>query len=105
SAGVLAAFAVFWVGFVGRPIGGAVFGHFGDRIGRKAMLVLALALMGSGTVAIGLLPTYGATGFWAPLSLIALRLLQGVAVGGEWGGAVLMATEHAPPGRRGFFGS
>lgn len=105
SAGVLAAFAVFWVAFLGRPIGATLFGHFGDRIGRKAMLILALVLMGSGTVSIGLLPTYGATGFWAPLWLIVLRLLQGVAVGGEWGGAVLMATEHAPPGERGFFGS
>jgi MFS transporter, MHS family, shikimate and dehydroshikimate transport protein len=103
--GVLAAFAVFWVAFLGRPIGGMIFGHYGDRIGRKAMLVLTLLLMGTGTLLVGVLPTYAAIGIWAPVLLTALRLFQGVAVGGEWGGAVLMATEHAPPQRRGAFGS
>src|SRR5215469_9263241 len=92
EAGILASFAVFWVAFLARPIGGALFGHFGDRVGRKAMLVLALVLMGSGTVGVGLLPTYAAIGIWAPAALIALRFVQGLAVGGEWGGAVLMAT-------------
>ena len=105
QAGVLLSFAVFWVAFAARPIGGALFGHFGDRIGRKSMLILALLIMGCGTCAIGLLPSYAQIGAWAPAALIALRFLQGLAVGGEWGGAALMATEHAPEGRRGFFGA
>lgn len=105
SLGLLASFGVFWVGFLGRPIGGMIFGHYGDRIGRKAMLVLTLTIMGSGTFLFGLLPTYRQIGVWAPLLLIALRACQGIAVGGEWGGAVLMATEHAPAHRRGLFGS
>jgi metabolite-proton symporter len=105
AAGTLAAFATFGVAFVARPVGGVVFGHFGDRIGRKRMLVLSLLLMGSSTVAIGLLPTYAQAGIVAPLLLVLARLVQGFAVGGEWGGAVLMAVEHAPPGRRAFFGS
>jgi metabolite-proton symporter len=105
TAGTLAAFATFGVAFAARPVGGIVFGHFGDRIGRKRMLVLTLLMMGGATVAIGLLPTYGQIGVAAPLLLVLARLLQGFAVGGEWGGAVLMAVEHAPPGRRAFYGS
>ncbi|WP_199434495.1 MFS transporter [Qaidamihabitans albus] len=88
-----------------RPFGGVVFGHFGDRIGRKKILVLSLLMMGCGTVAIGLLPTYDQVGIIAPALLVLARLVQGFAVGGEWGGAVLMAVEHAPPGRRAFYGS
>lgn len=103
--GQLASFLVFWVGFLGRPLGGIIFGHFGDRIGRKRMLVLTILLMGSGTFLIGAMPTYAMIGVLAPILLIVLRLCQGVAVGGEWGGAVLMATEHSPAHRRGFFGS
>ena len=100
-----AAFATFAVGFLARPVGGLVFGHFGDRIGRKRMLLLTLVIMGVGTAAIGLLPTYDEIGVWAPVTLVVLRVLQGIGVGGEYGGAVLMAVEYAPPGRRGFFGS
>lgn len=104
-AGTLAAFASFAIGFVVRPIGGVVFGHLGDRVGRKAMLVISLMLMGVATFCIGLLPTYASVGVAAPILLVVLRLIQGFAVGGEWGGAVLMAVEHAPEGRRGFYGS
>jgi MFS transporter, MHS family, shikimate and dehydroshikimate transport protein len=103
--GTLLAFATFGVGFGTRPIGGLVFGHFGDKIGRKGMLVITLMIMGLATFAIGLMPTYDAIGVWAPILLVALRLIQGFGVGGEWGGAVLMAVEHAPTGRRGFYGS
>lgn len=103
--GTLLAFATFGVGFAARPLGGIFFGHFGDRIGRKAMLVTTLLLMGIATFCIGLLPTYGAIGVWAPILLVALRLLQGFSLGGEWGGAVLMATEYSPRGRKGFYGS
>lgn len=103
--GTLAAFATFGVAFVARPIGGIVFGHFGDRIGRKRMLVLSLILMGGATIAIGLLPTYAQIGVFAPILLVITRLLQGLAVGGEWGGAVLMAVEHAPPGKKALYGS
>jgi metabolite-proton symporter len=103
--GTLLAFATFGVGFVARPIGGAVFGHFGDRIGRKAMLVAALLLMGLATAAVGLLPTYAQIGVFAPILLVVLRFLQGLGIGGEGGGAVLMAVEHAPRGRRGFYGT
>ncbi len=103
--GTLAAFATFGVGFFARPVGGLVFGHFGDRVGRKTMLVLSLLIMGIATFLIGVLPGYAQIGFWAPLLLVVLRLLQGFGVGGEWGGAVLMAVEHSPRGRRGFFGS
>ncbi|MCI0570440.1 MAG: MHS family MFS transporter [Myxococcaceae bacterium] len=105
AVGTLASFATFAVGFVARPLGGVVFGHFGDTLGRKAMLSATLVLMGVATFAIGLLPTYDAIGFWAPALLVVLRLLQGFGLGGEWGGAVLMAVEHAPPHRRGFYGS
>src|SRR3954471_15659066 len=104
-AGTLAAFGTYTVGFVARPIGGIVIGHYGDRIGRKSMLVLTLTIMGVATFAIGLLPTYAQAGPWAAVALVALRLAQGFGVGGEWGGAVLMAGEHAPPGARGFYGS
>lgn len=100
-----AAFGTFAVGFLARPVGGILFGHFGDRIGRKKMLVLTLLIMGMGTAAIGLLPSYDSIGVWAPVILIVLRILQGIGVGGEYGGAVLLAVEYAPPGRRGFLGS
>lgn len=105
AAGVLLSFATFGVGFVARPLGGIVFGHFGDRVGRKRMLVYSLLLMGGSTVAMGLLPTYAQLGVAAPVLLTLLRLLQGFAVGGEWGGATLMAVEHAPPHRKGFYGA
>ncbi|QYJ17266.1 Fosfomycin resistance protein AbaF [Rubrobacter xylanophilus DSM 9941] len=104
-AGTLAAFATYAVGFVARPLGGIVFGHYGDRIGRKAMLVLSLLIMGVATFLIGLLPTYAQVGVLAPILLVILRFLQGIGIGGEWGGAVLMAVEHSPRGRRGFYGS
>jgi len=104
-AGTLAAFGTYSVGFVARPIGGVVIGHYGDRIGRKSMLILTLTVMGVATFGIGLLPTYAQIGPWAPVALVVLRLAQGFGVGGEWGGAVLMAVEHAPPGARGFYGS
>jgi len=81
---------------VARPVGGFIFGHFGDRIGRKTMLVLTLLIMGVATFAIGLVPTYAQIGIWAPVILLTLRVLQGIGLGGEWGGAVLMAVEHAP---------
>lgn len=100
-----AAFATFAVGFLARPVGGLIFGHFGDRIGRKQMLLLTLVIMGVGTAAIGLLPTYDQIGVWAPVALVVLRVLQGIGVGGEYGGAVLLAVEYAPADRRGFFGS
>lgn len=103
--GVLAAFATYAVGFIGRPLGGLVFGHFGDKIGRKSMLLLTLMLMGIPTVLIGLLPTYESIGYWAAIGLVVLRFIQGMAMGGEWGGAVLMAVEHAPEGGKGFWGS
>jgi len=104
-AGTLAAFASFAVGFVARPVGGLLFGHIGDRIGRKTTLVITLTMMGVATFVIGLLPTYAVIGVWAPILIVVLRFVQGLAVGGEWGGAVLMATEHSGQERRGFFGS
>lgn len=103
--GTLLSFATFGVGFLARPLGGVIFGHFGDRIGRKKMLVISLMGMGLATVLMGLLPTYAQIGILAPILLTLLRLFQGVMVGGEWGGAVLMAVEHAPPGKKGFYGS
>ena len=103
--GTLAAFSAFAVGFVARPLGGIVFGHFGDKIGRKQNLSITLAIMGLATAAIGLLPTFEAIGIWAPIILVLLRILQGFAVGGEWGGAVLMTVEHAPDHKRGFYSS
>lgn len=105
ASGTLAAFATLGVGFLARPIGGILWGHFGDRLGRKGMLVASLLLMGLATVGVGLLPTYAQIGVWAPILLLVLRLLQGLSAGGEWGGAALMAVEHAPTGRRGWFGS
>lgn len=101
----LASFGTFAVGFFARPFGGLVFGHLGDRIGRKKALVATLAIMGVGTVGIGFLPTYASAGVLAPVLLVVLRVAQGIAIGGEWGGAVLMASEHAPQGRRTFFAS
>jgi metabolite-proton symporter len=104
-AGALAGFATLAVAFLARPLGGLVFGHFGDRIGRKKMLVLSVVMMGAGTFAVGLLPTYEVIGIWAPVLLVVLRFVQGFAVGGEWGGAVVMSLEHAPPHRRAFYAS
>lgn len=101
----MASFATFAVGFFARPLGGIVFGHLGDRIGRKNALMVTLMMMGAATVCVGLLPSYGSVGALAPVLLVALRIVQGIAVGGEWGGAVLMAGEHAPPGKRTFFAS
>ncbi|GAA3737613.1 metabolite-proton symporter [Spinactinospora alkalitolerans] len=103
--GLMASFATFSVGFFARPVGGIVFGHFGDRLGRKSALVTTLLMMGTATFAVGLLPTYAQAGFWAPLALVVLRFVQGIAVGGEWGGAVLMAVEHAPRRSKTFYGS
>jgi MHS family shikimate/dehydroshikimate transporter-like MFS transporter len=103
--GLLYSYAIFWIGFLGRPIGGLIFGHYGDKIGRKTMLVLTLVIMGLATTLIGVLPTFSQVGLLGALMLLVLRLCQGIAVGGEWGGAVLMATEHAPSRLRGFFGS
>ena len=103
--GTLAAFAAFASGMLARPIGGILFGHFGDRIGRKSMLTLSLLMMGICTVLIGLLPTYEQIGVWAPILLVALRIGQGLSFGGELGGAMLMAVEHAPPRWKGLFGS
>ncbi|MEP6697747.1 MAG: MFS transporter [Pseudonocardiales bacterium] len=99
--GTLLAFATYAVGFVARPVGGVIFGHYGDRIGRKNVLVVTLLLMGISTFAIGLLPTHATIGIWAPLLLVALRFVQGLGLGGEWGGAVLMTLEHGNPDRRG----
>ncbi|MFX1764801.1 MFS transporter [Paraburkholderia sp. A1RI-2L] len=101
----LASFGTFAVGFFARPLGGLVFGHLGDRIGRKKALVATLSIMGLGTVSIGFLPTYASTGALAPALLVALRIAQGIAIGGEWGGAVLMAGEHAPKEKRTFLAS
>ena len=103
--GTLLAFATYALGFVARPLGGLVFGHYGDKIGRKTMLYLTLLIMGTATAVIGLLPTYQTAGIWAAILLIGCRLVQGFGLGGEWGGAVLMAVEHAPENRRGFYGS
>ncbi|NRF93212.1 MHS family MFS transporter [Paenibacillus frigoriresistens] len=103
--GTLLAFATFGAGFLARPLGGIIFGYFGDKLGRKKTLIICLALMGIGTFAIGLLPSYNQIGIWAPILLVSLRVIQGIAVGGEWGGAVLLAIEHSPEGKRGFYGS
>ncbi|HEX8011646.1 MAG TPA: MFS transporter [Casimicrobiaceae bacterium] len=103
--GTMLAFTTALVGFIARPVAGIVFGHFGDRLGRKKMLILTLLIMGIGTFLIGLLPTYDTIGVWAPILLLVLRIFQGFGVGGEWGGAVLMAVEYSPKGRRGFYGS
>ncbi|MBB4684072.1 MFS transporter [Amycolatopsis jiangsuensis] len=98
-------FATFALGFLARPVGGFIFGHLGDRVGRKKILVATMLIMGVSTCLIGILPDYAQIGPAAPILLVVLRLAQGVAVGGEWGGAVLMATEYAPPGKRGLYGS
>jgi MHS family shikimate/dehydroshikimate transporter-like MFS transporter len=103
--GRLASLGTFTVGFLARPIGGAIFGHFGDRLGRKSMLMVTMICMGLSTAAIGVLPTYAQIGTAAPILLVTLRVVQGIALGGEWGGASLMVLEHAPPHRRGIFGS
>src|SRR5215813_13957398 len=103
--GTLYAFGTYAVGFFARPVGGIVIGHYGDRVGRKSMLVLTLVIMGVATFFIGLLPTYSMVGPLAPVLLVLLRSAQGFGVGGEWGGAILMAVEHAPRGKRGFYGS
>ncbi|QRP50193.1 MFS transporter [Amycolatopsis sp. FDAARGOS 1241] len=104
-AGSLLAFSTFAIGFGARPIGGIVLGHFGDRIGRKKMLVLSLTMMGFATFLMGALPTYAQMGVWAPILMVLLRLVQGFGVGGEWGGAVLTAVEYASPRKRGLYGS
>ncbi len=104
-AGTLAALGSYVVGFLARPLGGALFGHFGDRLGRKSMLVLTLTIMGLSTFMVGLLPTYASIGVFAPILLILLRVIQGVGLGGEWGGASLMVLEHAPADKRGFYAS
>ena len=105
TVGTLASFATFAVGFLARPFGGLFFGHFGDRWGRKPILVATLLLVGGSTFAIGLLPTYSQVGAWAPVLLLILRLAQGFGAGAEYGGAVVMAVEFAPPGRRGLYGA
>ncbi|MEB4615689.1 MFS transporter [Leucobacter sp. M11] len=105
GAALIASFATFWVGFLARPIGGIIFSHFGDRYGRKNTLVVTLLLMGVGTTAIGLLPGYAQIGMAAPILLVVLRAVQGLAVGGEWGGAVVLATENATEGKRGMAGT
>jgi MHS family shikimate/dehydroshikimate transporter-like MFS transporter len=103
--GILLSFSTYAIGFAARPIGGVIFAHFGDRLGRKKMLMMTLGLMGGGTFLIGCLPNFATIGIAAPILLVLLRIVQGIGVGGEWGGAALMATEFAPAKRRGFFGS
>ncbi|MDP3951726.1 MFS transporter [Microbacterium sp.] len=105
GAALLASFATFWVGFLMRPVGGLVFGHFGDKLGRKNVLVITLIMMGAATTLIGLLPTFAQIGMLAPILLVVLRGLQGFAVGGEWGGAVLLSTENARPEKKGLAGA
>src|SRR5687767_15555034 len=104
TSATLASLATFAIAFLARPIGSVLFGHFGDRIARKATLVAALMTMGISTVLIGVLPTYATIGFAAPLLLALCRFGQGIGLGGEWGGAVLLATENAPPGKRAWYG-
>ncbi|GGS56810.1 MFS transporter [Actinokineospora fastidiosa] len=103
--GTMLAFLTYALGFVARPLGGLVFGHFGDRVGRKKLLMVSLVMMGVATAAIGLLPTYASIGVWAAILLTALRLVQGFAIGGEWGGAVLLVSEHGSARHRGFWAS
>jgi metabolite-proton symporter len=103
--GTMAALGTYAVGFAARPIGGIICGHFGDRVGRKSVLIITLLIMGIGTFLIGLLPTYHQIGIWAPVLLVILRIAQGIGLGGQWGGAVLMTVEHSPQGKRGFYGS
>jgi MFS transporter, MHS family, shikimate and dehydroshikimate transport protein len=104
-AGTLVAISTYAVGFFARPLGGVVFGHIGDKVGRKGALVATLLIVGLGTVAVGLMPSYERIGIWAPIGLVVIRLLQGFGVGGEQGNAILIMCEHAPPERRGFYGS
>ncbi|SFJ51419.1 Predicted arabinose efflux permease, MFS family [Amycolatopsis sacchari] len=103
--GTLAAFATFFVGYLARPLGGLVFGHYGDKLGRKTVLITTMILMGGGTFAVGLLPSYETIGIWAPILLVVIRLLQGVGMGGEYGGGVLMALEYSPAKKQGFYTS
>ncbi|GGU45670.1 MFS transporter [Nocardioides albus] len=103
--GTIASFGTLATGYLARPVGGIIFGHFGDRLGRKSMLVVTMSVMGVASALVGVLPTYDQIGSLAPLLLVTLRVLQGIAVGGEWGGAALMALEHADPGKRGFAAS
>ncbi|TDD53108.1 MFS transporter [Saccharopolyspora elongata] len=103
--GTLVAFATFWVGFLARPIGGIIFGHIGDRLGRKKTLVITLLLMGISTTLIGVLPGYAQIGVWAPILLVTIRMVQGIGLGGEWGGSVLIASEHAPKGKSILYGA
>jgi MFS family permease len=105
AVGTLLAFGTFWVGFLARPLGGLIFGHFGDRHGRRTALIITLTMMGTATFCVGLLPGYAQIGVAAPIVLVALRMFQGVAMGGEWGGAVLIATEYAPPGKKLLYGA
>jgi MFS family permease len=102
---LIISFSTFAVGFVARPVGGIIFGHFGDRVGRKRTLVVALMMMGAATTLIGLLPTYQTIGIAAPLALVLLRFIQGLAIGGQWGGAMLLVTESAPANKRGWYGA
>lgn len=103
--GILAAFALYAVGFLARPIGGLVFGHYGDKIGRKNLLQLSLIIVGITTFLMGCIPTFSSIGYWAPILLVTLRLIQGFAFGGEWGGAVILVSEHSPSDRRGYWAS
>ncbi|EME8762753.1 shikimate transporter, partial [Shigella sonnei] len=103
--GTLAAFATFGVGFLFRPLGGVIFGHFGDRLGRKRMLMLTVWMMGIATALIGILPSFSTIGWWAPILLVTLRVIQGFAVGGEWGGAALLSVESAPKNKKAFYSS
>ena len=103
--GIIAAFATYAVGFIARPLGGVVFGHVGDRIGRKSLLQFSLVLIGASTFLMGCLPSFATIGYWAPALLVTLRFIQGFALGGEWGGAVLLVTEHSPNRSRAFWGS
>lgn len=103
--GILAAFALYAVGFLARPIGGLVFGHYGDKIGRKNLLQLSLIIVGITTFLMGCIPTFNSIGYWAPILLVTLRLIQGFAFGGEWGGAVILVSEHSPDDRRGYWAS
>src|ERR1700709_1571911 len=105
STAIIAALLTYAVGFVARPVGGVVFGHFGDKYGRKKLLQFSLLLVGVSTFLMGCLPTFGQIGYWAPALLVALRFFQGFAVGGEWGGAVLLVDEHSPNQQRGFWAS
>jgi MFS family permease len=102
---LIASFSTFAVGFVARPVGAVMFGHMGDRVGRKKAFAVALIMMGTATTLIGILPSYHTAGVFSPLALVLLRLTQGLAVGGQWGGAVLLATESAPQSKRGLYGS